>query len=208
MTDKLQSHFFLGPHAPLSTLTGAGLLILATTRLAHAIICAGGILWVFIFTTLVFYAAKKIMPKQGKIIILLFLTSFICSVYILLAGFINPLLISGTWFFLLLIPPYCAGSGFFQGLEKEEVSVIVRAAGLDALGISLLVIAVSLIREPLGMGSLSFPGGIWGVHEIFSAADNGGFFPVKILSVSAGGFIILGFGITIFRRLRGEGDKA
>jgi len=208
MNNRLNSHFFWGPHAPLSALTGAGLLVMASARLAHAILCAGGILWVFIFTALVYYASVKVMPQKGKAVILLFLSSLICSVYILLAGLLNPLLVSGTWFFLVLLPPCCTGSGFFTGMENEQTPEIISKIGMEALCLGLLIIAISLIREPLGLGTLSFPGGIWGIHEIFSdASGTEGFIPIKLLSVSAGGFLILGFLAAAYRHFRSAGPE-
>ena len=211
MSNRLQSHFFWGPHAPLSALTGAGLLIMASVRMAYAILCAGCLVWVFGLCAIVFYSAKKILPKKGRALVVLFLSSLFCSLYILLTGFLNPLLVTGAWFFLVLVPPCCMGSGFFHGLDNEETAGILAGVFAETACLGLLIMAVSLIREPLGLGSLSFPGGVWGIYEFFSMEKNGaGFLPIRVLSVSAGGFLILGFGIALFRHLRigQSGDKS
>ena len=205
MNDRLQADIFWGKYAPLSTMTGAFLLIMASSRLAFAIFCAGAIFWVYGLTALVFFSARRFMSKKGKIIILLFLSSLICNMYLLLMSFLNPLLVAATWFFLVLVPPCCVGSGLFQLPETYDSADIQPRVWQEAACLALLIIAVSLIREPLGMGSLSFPGGAFGIVEIFSPDEGGeGFFPIRLLSVSGGGLLILGLGAAIFRYFRSQ----
>ena len=200
MNNRLHSHFFWGRHAPLSAMTAVGLLLMASSRLAFAIFCAGALLWVFGLTALAFFSAQKFMPQKGKPIILLFLTSLISSMYLLLMDMLNPLLVAETWFFLVLIPPYCVGSGLFEQNEPQDPGELLPRVWLEAACLALIIIAISLIREPLGSGSLSFPGGTWGFAEfVVSGDDVEGFLPIRLLSVSAGGFLLLGFCVAIFR---------
>jgi len=203
MNNRLQSHFFWGPYGPFSTLIGAGIIIMASVRLSHAIICAGAFLWVYSVTALIYFSARKFLPGKGKSIILLFLSGFLCSFYILVTGLINPLLVSGTWFFMLLIPPCCIGSGLFEGMDSVETPEILSRVCMEAFTYGIIIVAFSLIREPVGLGTLSLPGGLWGIYELFgSGADNNGFFPIQIIPISAGGFILLGFGTALFRFFR------
>ena len=205
MNNRSQTHFFWGPHAPLSTLAGAGIIIMSSARLAHAIFASGAIIWVYVLTSLVFFSAQKIMPKKGKFMVLLFLSSFICSIYLFLTGLLNPLLVSGAWFFIVLIPPCCIGSFLVTGLDSQDIGQMCRRFFLEAIVFSALSIAVSLIREPLGLASLSVPGGVWGIYEVFSVSEsNTGFLPIQIFSVSSGGLIILGFAAAIFRHFQKE----
>lgn len=200
MNGRLRSHVFWGKHAPLSALTGAGLLIMASSRLAYAVFSAGGLLWVFGLTALGFFSAQKILPVKGKPIILLFIASLASSMYLVLMSILNPLLVAETWFFLAFIPPYCIGSGLFELPDIQDLGELLPRAWLEAACLGLIIIAVSLIREPLGSGSLSFPGGTWGFMELVVSGEEGeGFFPISLLSVSAGGFIVLGFCIAVFR---------
>jgi hypothetical protein len=205
MNDRLHSDIFWGKYAPLSSLTGAALLVIGSSRLAFAVFCTGALLWVYCLTALVFFSSRRFMPKKGKLVVLLFLSSLICNVYLLLMSFLNPLLVAWTWFFLVLIPPCCVGSGIFEQLDNQDTGDILARVCQEAACLGLLIIAISLIREPLGMGSLSIPGGTWGIIEIFSFGEDGeGFFPIRILSVSAGGLLLLGFGIAVFRYFRSE----
>jgi hypothetical protein len=120
----------------------------------------------------------------------------------LLAGMINPLLILGTGFFLVLVPPCCLGSGFFEASESRPPGEVFSRALFEAVVIAGLILAFALIREPLGMGTISFPGGIQGIVEVFEAREGDSFVPVRFLSASAGGLLLLGYGIALFRYFR------
>jgi len=252
MNKRLQSHFFWGPYGPFSALTAAALFIMASVRLSYAIICAGAVLWVFGLTALVYFSAAKIMPAKGRPIILLFLSSLLCSIYILLTGLANPLLVNATWFYMVLIPPCCIGSGLFEedpvkpapanqvqanqapanqvqanqapvnqtptnqasvnhspvNLAQVNLAEILPRVCLEALCLGIILIAFSLIREPLGSGSLSLPGGPWGFFNIFGENSTEPF-AVQVISVSAGGFILLGFSIALFRFFKGiSGERS
>ena len=217
MSRRFSSHLFWGAYSPLSALTGAGLIIMASSRFSFAILCAGALIWVYGLTALVFSAAREIMPGRGKKIILLFLSAFFSGIYMLFVGLLNPLLILGTGFFLVLIPPCCLGSGFFEASESLSLDEVISRALLEAAVLAGIILAIALIREPLGMGTLSFPGGIQGVVEIFDAYQDDSFIPVRFLSASAGGLVLLGYGTAMYRYFRerggntpneaGEGDR-
>ncbi|GHU50599.1 hypothetical protein FACS1894200_10150 [Spirochaetia bacterium] len=72
------------------------------------------------------------------------------------------------------------------------------ALGFQEAGIiALLMLALSLIREPIGFAALSFPGGATGIIELFSASE-ADFFPVQVFTASAGAFLLIGLGIVIY----------
>jgi len=202
MSYRFSSHAFWGSHSPLSALTGAGLIIMASSRFSFAIVCAGALIWVYGLTALVFSSAREIIPLRGRMIILLFLSAFFCGIFMLLAGMINPLLILGTVFFLVLVPPCCLGSRFFEASGSKAPGEVFPRALLEAIVLAGLILALALIREPLGMGTLSFPGGIQGIVEIFEVREGNKFVPIRFLSASAGGLLLLGYGIALFRYFR------
>ena len=204
MKNRFDSHFFWGSYSPFSLLTGAALVILASGRLAFAIICAAGLVWVYGITALIFIGARKILPVSGKMLILLFLSSFCCGIFMILLSLLNPLLILGTVFFLILIPPCLVGSGLFDASLQVDLDDAFSRAILEALALALVIVAFALIREPLGMGTLSFPGGAEGIIEIIGNTDNETFVPARILSASAGGLLLFGYGISLFRYFRGR----
>ena len=202
MNKRFESHLFWGSYSPLSLLGCAGLIILASTRFAFALICTGALIWVYGLSALIYSGARPILPVRGKMAVLLFLSSFLCGIFMFLAGLVNPLLIMGTGFFLILVPPCCLGSHFFEASESEYPVEVFSRALLEALVLGGIILALALIREPLGMGTLSFPGGAQGILDIFSSTDTDSFIPARLLSTSAGGLILLGYGTTAFRYFR------
>ena len=204
MNRRFNSHLFWGFHSPLSALTCVGLIIIASSRFAFAVICAGGLLWVYGLTALVFSGARKLMPGRGRKVILLFLSTFFCGIFVLLADMLNPLLIPGTGFFLILIPPCCLGSGFFEASESVDTIEVFSRSLLEAIVIAIIILAFALIREPLGMGTLSLPGGSQGIVELFAGPEADAFVPLRIFSASSGGLLLFGYGTALFRYLRNE----
>ena len=75
-TFRALARLFWGPHAPLSTLMSAGLMIVATSRLAFALGAAGALVWVYVLTALTLGFAKPILPKRGMPVLQPFLASF------------------------------------------------------------------------------------------------------------------------------------
>ena len=210
MSNRLNSHFIWGSHSPLSSLIGVGLIILASNRFAFALVCAGALLWVYGLTALVFSFFRKYMPAKGRMIILLFLSTFFCGIFILLAALSNPLLVMEVAFFLVLIPPSCLGSGFFEAVDSavsiEPLKIVSRAL-FEASVLAGIILAFSLIREPIGMGTLSFPGSAHGIVELFDNRGADGFVTIRIFSASAGALLLLGYAIALYRYFKKRSGK-
>jgi Na+-translocating ferredoxin:NAD+ oxidoreductase RnfE subunit len=201
MAFRFQQHPFWGVHSPLSALTGTGLLITASTRTAFALVCAGALLWVYGCTVLVFGAAKPILPKQGRSTARLFLSGFFGGLYLFILSLMSPLLALETGFFILLVPVTCAASSLISRLEPLELREALFQAVMEALALGGAILALALIREPLGFGTLSLPGGSGGIIELFGGGERA-LFPVRIMSGSAGGLLLLGYGLALFRHVK------
>jgi hypothetical protein len=52
------------------------------------------------------------------------------------------------------------------------------------------------------MGTLSIPGGFQGIIELYSVRDPDTFVPLRILSVSGGGLLLLGYVTALYRYIR------
>jgi len=203
MNKKIDSNLFWGSSSPIPALfTSSALIILASSRFAFAIICAAALIWVYGLTSMIFSAARPIMPAYGRRVILLFLSTFLTGFFMVFLSLLNPLLILGTAFFLLLIPPCFLGMGFFNELDSADPLEVTSKALMEAITLSGIILAFALIREPLGMGTLSIPGGLQGVMELFNIAEPGSFAPLQILSVSGGGLLLLGYATSLYRYLK------
>jgi hypothetical protein len=200
VNQRYQSHVFLGDHAPLVSLASAGFLIMGTGRTAYALVSAGALLWVYVLTVLVMTAAKPALPVRGKTAIRLFVSSFWGCLFLLFLFLINPVMASEISLLAALAPVSCTASKLCGRLEPLDTGEALGRAFAEALALGLPVLALALIREPLGSGSLSLPGGPGGLRLLFSY--DGAFFPVRIIAAASGALILLGYGTALFRRYR------
>jgi hypothetical protein len=175
---------------------------MASTRLAYALTVAGALFWVYGFSVPVFIVSKPVLPQKGLIAALAFLTSFTGSLYLFLLWFVNPILVLGSVFIILLVPGLCIASGIFERVKSYDIGEAVSLACREAAITALLIVGTALIREPIGYASLSIPGGVQGIIELFGAQDSSGFFPIRILAGSAGAFILMGYGLSVYARFR------
>ncbi|GHV30989.1 hypothetical protein AGMMS4952_18850 [Spirochaetia bacterium] len=195
----IQSHIFWGAHAPLSTLTGAGLMVVATSHLAFALTLTGALIWVNVLTVVIVSFGKTLLPKKGRELLCVFLACFSGSLYLLLIFFASPFLAMEITFLITLIPLYSTGSGICRRVEGLENEDAILKAFLEALVFGGILIALALIREPLGSGSLSLPGGSQGM-VVLGVGGTGAYFPVHIIANASGGLLLLGYGLALFRR--------
>jgi hypothetical protein len=198
------NHLFWGSNAPLSTLTGAGLLILASCRTAFALVTLGALVWVYALTVLAAYFAGPVSSEKSKGMVIICLSSVLGSFYLLFLFLVNPFLALEMSLIISLGPVCCFAANLVKRVEGLKPENALRRALEEALVFGGLIFALALIREPLGFGSLSLPGGSRGIIEIFNAG-NGVLFPVRIFGSSAGALLLLGYGAALFRHFRNTG---
>jgi hypothetical protein len=190
---------FWGIHSPLAALSGGGLLVLASVRFSFALVCTLSLFWVYILTSLV----RPFLPRWGREGIVIFLTTFIQGLFIFILSFVSPILTLDTLFFLILCPVCCISSGVLDRSGKLDIGEGVSLAFSEGISFAALILALALIREPLGYGALSFPGSAQGVVTLFQFPGET-HLPIRIASASAGAFFLLGYGIALFRRFGGH----
>jgi hypothetical protein len=174
---------------------------MATARLAYAILAAAALLWVYSLSALVAGAGARILPRRGRNLTLLFLSSFIAGLFLFCIWFLSPLMSLEVFFFVSLIPLFCAGSGLFARIETMDWSDAVSRALSEAAVLGVLIVLLSLVREPLGFLSLSLPGGVHGIVFIFSF-EGESFLPLRVIASSSGGLLLLGYGAALYHWLR------
>jgi hypothetical protein len=193
------SHPFWGAHSPLAALSGGGLLVLASARFSYALVSALALLWVYIFTALALRIPA--LPRRGEIRV--FLSSFIAGLFILILFLVCPILAMDSLFFLILCPLCCVSSGILDRIEKIDTAEAVFQSYTEGMILSGLILALALIREPLGYGTLSLPGGLQGILCPIRFPEES-HLPLRIFSSSAGAFFLLGYGIALFRYFGGN----
>jgi hypothetical protein len=107
-----------------------------------------------------------------------------------------------TTFFLILIPPFCLSTGFFETTESTDLFDTIIRALLEAVSLAGIILAFALVREPLGLGTLSVPSAAQGIRELFSREESNTIIPAQIISVSSGGLLLLGYGTALYRYIR------
>ena len=194
---------FPGGASPLAFLSGAALLILATDRLAHAVIAAGALVWVYCLSSLAVYAGARILPRRNVSFLITFLCSFMAGAYLLLLWLLSPLCALETFFVVALTPIFCPETRIFRRLKTTGLGDTVLNALCEALFPSALIIIFAVIREPLGCLSLSLPGGAQGIILLFSF-ETESVFPMRIIASSSGALLLLGYSLALYRYFRRE----
>jgi hypothetical protein len=205
---------FWGSYSPLGGLAGAGLLVMASSRLSWAIIIAGSLFWVYGLTSLCFSLLssvldKKFFPEKGKKALYACFASFWGCVYLFLFWILCPLAAIEMFLPLLLTPLFCASSGIVGYITSSEEKVyhdvlehLSEMIG-EAASIAVLLVVFAIIREPLSYCMLSFPGSYQGLMTIMYFKSNA-FFPISFFASSAGGLLLLGYFICLYQNFKGS----
>jgi hypothetical protein len=204
MRRALKNFFLHDWYTPLFTLAGAGLLIMASSRLAFALVTAAALLWVYNAAAAALFFGQPWYPsaKTGRTAARIILASFLGCLFLLFLWVTSPLLALETSAVILLVPCYASISPLFDKADGSNIATLLLKSSFEAGSLGLLIIAFALIREPVGFMSLSLPGGRQGIIELFSPVDENGFLPVRIIAGSAGALLLLGYGAALFRGIK------
>jgi hypothetical protein len=176
---------------------------MASGRLAYALVAAGALIWTYGLSTLAAFPCRRFFPRRGENQVLVFLSTLAGSIYLLFLCFANPVLGMESFFFVSLTPLLCISSGVFERSRDLALDEAVFRAFAEAAVLGGLIIAFSLIREPLGYFSLSLPGGVHGIVKIVSSGETA-FLPIRIIAGSAGALLLLGYGVGLYRYFRNQ----
>jgi len=209
MNGNLRRRVFLGDLSPFAFLSGGALLVIASDRLAHALTTLAALAWVYCLSALAAFGAGRFFPKRGGTVVFAFVASFAAGTFLLLLWFLFPLGAMQVFFVVSLVPAICAGSGLFRRVGDAGPIGALRIAFAEAMAAGSLVVALSLIREPLGFRSLSLPGGAQGIMLFYPFGEESPLF-LRLLSGSFGALILLGYLLWLYRGAKAkravEGD--
>jgi hypothetical protein len=206
---------------PLACLPGGALLIIASGRLAHAIIAAGALVWVYCLSSLLINTGTKIFPRRGKSELFAFISSFMAAVYLLLLWLFSPFVALEAFFISSLVPMLYMASdlpkNFGNDVKPRDINIkryrkhrrlktlnighTISVSVFDALASGVMILLFALIREPLGYLSLSLPGGQSGIVLLFSFESNQ-FLPVYLIASSCGALLLLGYFLGLYRHIK------
>jgi hypothetical protein len=128
------------------------------------------------------------------------LSSFAGSIYFFLLYLLNPMLALETSLICALSPVFYMSGKFCRSLEHQSADEVFQEAWIEPLTLAGLMIAFSLIREPLGFATLSIPGGKRGIIELFNTKGSYPY-PIQLISSSVGALFLLAYILFIVRYL-------
>jgi hypothetical protein len=134
-----------------------------------------------------------------------FLFAFLGSVFYLFLFLINPFLAEELSLLIALVPVLCYSSGICRRCEADALDDALYTAIYETLILGVFIIAFSLVREPLGYGSLSVPGTDYAIYELFNI-DTIYPLPIQVVSSAAGALLLLGYAFIVFR-MAGAGKE-
>jgi hypothetical protein len=207
----MQSHLFWGLHSPLSAFTGVGLIIIASGRIASALVCLVVLLWTNALTLFATGIGRKALPEQGRDAVLVFVSSFACFLFYFFVSMISPFQAMENALSILLCPAFLLASGLYPRVKEYDTPEMVFQAVSEAFVLGALILALALVREPLGSGSVSLPG--FGLVRFIGGGDPAAQAssppeirlppePLALLKLSSGALIILGYCVALYRSRR------
>jgi len=201
MSGRIKRRLLWGDLSPFAFLSGGALLVVASDRLAHALVVLAALAWVYCLSALAVCAGARFFPERGRSAIFAFLASLFAALYLLGLWMLFPLGAIQAFFAVSFVPALCAGSGLLRKVEGKGVPEALRVSALEAFAAGALVVLLSLVREPLGFRSLSLPGGAQGIMLLHPFGEESPLF-LRLLSSSFGALLLLGYLLWAYRQAK------
>lgn len=200
MNDRLHLDPLWGKYSPLTALTGAALIILSSSRFSFAVTALGALLWVYGLTIGTLKLMENLLPRIGKNSIAILLSSLYSYGYYYLFSLFSPLMALEAAFPLALVPITFIARGLYRQMDDLSLSQALGTSLYEALILGLLLMGLALFREPFGFGVLTIPSPK-GIFEFFGS-DIASHYSIRLVVSTAGGLLILGYLVALFRVVR------
>lgn len=201
MQNSLRFRFFEGLRSPAVLVTVVPLLIIGTSRLAFAVVSALAFVWTMCASLAITYLARKVFPAAlfGRLLPLSLYT-FIAGLFQFALELFNPVLAQEVILMVMFAPVILFASGAADRASELSFKAALGTAVFESVSAGIIITGFALMREPLGYGALTLPGGARGIFELFSFEDFA--FPAQIISASPGALLLLGYLFLIFRLIK------
>jgi hypothetical protein len=192
--------------SPIALLSAVSLIIISSSRLSYAIISSLSVIWMYCISVIVINCSRKIFPLIYNNLLSVCLFSVLGSVYYLVLYLLNPFLALETELLITLTSILCFSSGINERVSGMSLKNSIYRAIYESVVIGIFLLALSLVRETLGFGALSIPGGDYAIYELFNF-DMYYPLPVRIIASSAGALLFLGYIFIVFKFIDAEKDE-
>lgn len=163
-----------------------------STKVVNSIGMGAGVIFVLLGSNIFVSLLKNFIPEKVRIpAYIVIIASFVTIVEMVMEAFI-PALYDSLGVFVPLIVVNCVILGRAEAFANKNT---IKASVLDALGMglgfTLALIIIALVREVLGLGTITlFPvGNFSGVIEIPGLVGS----PVRVFGLAAGALLVMGF---------------
>jgi electron transport complex protein RnfE len=168
-----------------------------TTTVANGLCMGLGMTFVLVCSEIVISACKKLIPNSVRIpIFIIVIAAFTTIVQLFLEAYL-PALAKALGVFIPLIVVNCIIMGRVEAFSYKEGVGVSIADGLGmGLGYTWVLVAISIIREILGNGS------ICGIAIPWISSNN-----ILFFAMPAGGFVVFALYVSLGLALKQHGSK-
>jgi hypothetical protein len=200
LSERQEPSSFWTDAGPLYSLSAAILLIVPTSRTAYAVLMFLCLLIVNPIAVLSIRLARGRVSGPYFFMAQVVAVSAFASCFSAAAGILWPLTVFDMRLYLGAVPVFFLSSRIYERSAAASSFGAFISAAEEAFIVGALGLAVSLIREPFGFGSLSLPAAD-GLMLLF-ASDAASAVAARSLSAAAGGFWVLGYGLALYKKIR------
>lgn len=200
MIERQEQNSFWTDFSPLTSLSCIILFIVPTARVAYAVLIFLAVLIVNPIAVLALRLAREQVPPPHFFIVKLFIVSALAACFSSAAGLLWPLSVLDMRLYLGAVPIFFLSSRVFERSLPAPPLGAFWFTLEESFIVGALALAISLLREPFGFGSLSLPSSD-GLLLLFSS-DAASAVAARSLSAAAGGFWVLGYGIALYKKVR------
>jgi hypothetical protein len=193
-----------GSHSPLMSLTGIALIIAASARLSTSIIVFFLLTIIYTITLSIVHAGKSIIPAKYKTAIVIMIVTFISSLLYFFIVLIDPISSMELYFIVFLIPITFLSSHLETKTSYLSAGEEILLGAKQASILGGIIIAISMIREPLGYGTLSLPFSNKSLYLLPESIQEQAV--LQVFSAPIGGFIISACFIALVRFVTHQQD--
>jgi electron transport complex protein RnfE len=166
-----------------------------TTSVENSLGMSIALMFVLVLANVIIAAIRKIVPNEIRIpIFIVVIATLVTLVEMLMAAYLPALSKSlGIWIPLIVVNCIILGRAEAYASKNTVLDSLIDAVGM-AVGYSLVIIVISIIREFLGTGGIT----IWGnlqinINDLFNRVEGNEFrFFTNFFMTPTSGFIVLG----------------
>lgn len=178
-----------------------------STQVVNALGMSAGTIFVLLCSNILISLLKDFIPDEIHIpAYIVIIASFVTLVDLIMKAYL-PALSNSLGVFVQLIVVNCIILGRAEAFAcKHNVWESIQDALGMGLGFTFGLVLIALIREVLGAGTITLfaVGGFDGIIEVPGLVDA----PARVLSLSAGALLVMGYLITFFNWLGSRTTKA